>query len=883
MCKIVWKLLIPKTRSKNFAVEEMLGKVFGPELDVSFTDKTMRSRFYNGDSTGKYKSCMAFFLFQSGAADAGHPFTYGTFPPWLDLQKAWKEITDSMEQKESDSFQKQIRNFLKSLQPKEGNPLSYQLARISEAVQREPLEAQLATLSIIACTWGVWESAFKKKSRDAAKSEQDIRQLARLILPKDVSIQTALPQNSIDQALQADHDQDTLQAQVLLAQARVLLRQCHYQEAGRLCEEIIQDFTYSPDILRGEACYILYECCRAGLGSYKLSRSFDSEEELLVLAKKFGYDHNAACDRRILPTPRRSSDSRQGVCVCNAHNDAGSWLESTMPAGWEMKYSSSPASFVNCSETVRFVLLDEKLEKNVQDALLILGKIQQSDHWKHSELFIRCEEEKASPLLDTALSFLRSSRPGEEMCPVHIHLLDEAKRTAQTLYARHPLFYPFTLDPDSKLSDPLHLVILSSASNTSLASWLVREASWLLPVLPNTHITLLSPYAGKIRSHIATACPGLAEQITFGREKTRQTRLAIEGVKFPEMEFIEVDFESPQLLYELQQIESKKGLKYYVIDAGSDLETIALGTRVRENNIRRAVEKRQIDLYSRNRAVIALYCVSPHMVRLAQQLLVPKEKEQGNQWFNNYGFVTFGALDEMYAWDNLDGGIFEQAAQCLHLMYCGAAFHPKEERTREKDLDSYFQSLYNQDSSLAAVIGFPYRLFCAGIVAPCWYIQDPDAYWSEPQRLDLADKLQTALAKDKNLLFRLAQYEHTRWTCYLISRGWLGFSDSDQAVQIIKAGAPKHMLQIARLHACICSWDDLKALHSSLDWAYRNERTDGLRSVPDERFLKYYAPEQKYTYFQHLDDESILKTPQVLRTEWFAVREKEKKREEYIK
>lgn len=880
MCKIVWKVLIPQTRNHIFSVEKILEKAFGAELSVSFTGKTMRSRFYNGDSTGIYKDCMVFFLSKS-TADTGHPFTYGTFPPWLDLQKVWKNITDSMEQKESDSFQKQIRNFLKSLQPKEQNPLSYQLARISEAVQCEPLEAQLATLSMIACTWGIWESAFRKNSRDASKSEQEIRQLALLILPEGISIRTTLPKDSIDHTVEEEHADYTKQAQALLVQARVLIRQYHYQEAGEACKQIIQEFTDAPDILRGEAYDILYKCCTAGLSGYKLPRSFDSVEQLSARAKDLGYDYESACDRRILPAPRRSSDSGQGVCVCNARNDAGSWLESTMPASWEIKYSSFPSSFVHCSEMVRFALLDEDLEKNIRDALQILDTVQQTNHWKHSELFIRCESEKASPLLDTALSFLRSSWTSDDACPVHVHLLDEAKNTAQSLYARHPLFYPFTLNPDSKLSDPLHLVILSSMPNTSLASWLVREASWLLPVLSSTHITLLSPYADKIRNHIGTTCPGLAEQITFGREKSRQTRLSIRGIQFPEMEFIDVDFESPQLSYELQQIEAKKGFKYYVIDAGSDLETIALGTRVRENNIRRAVEKRQIDLYSRNRAVIALRCVSPHMAHLAQELLVPKEKKPGNQWFNNYGFTTFGALDELYSWDNLDGGIFEQAAQCLHLMYCGAAFRPEEKHTREKYLDSYFQSLYNQDSSRAAVLSFPYRLFRAGIVASYWYIQDPDAYWSEPQRLDLSNRLQHSLAKDKKLLPRLAQYEHTRWTCYLISRGWLGFSDSDQAVQIIKAGAPKHMLQIARLHACICSWDDLKALQSSLDWAYRNERSDGLHSLPDDNFSTYYDPNKKYTYFQHLDDESIQKTPQVLRTEWFAVREEE--REEYIK
>ena len=872
MCKIVCASLTPPRCNADFVLN-VLRNAFGADVDLSFESSVARSRFRNGNSSGKYDALMQFFL-KSIPRNTGGPWAaYGAFPPWLILQTAWAAALAAMPDKQRTEFQKKISALLQDLQKERQTPLAYLLARISESIRKEPFEAQLATLSMIACTWGTWECAFKDTSL-AEKKMLDIRRLAALILPTSIDIQTTLPEAPIDLAEEEDCVNDADEAQALLAQARTLALHHRFREAGEKCETIVTDLTYAPDILRGEACCLLACCCQADLGGYKLPKAFQSVEELLLKANAFGYDHTAACDRRILQPPRQAADRRQGVCVCNARNDAASWLESTMPAGFEMRHSSTPASFVHCSETVRFVLLDEDLEKNVRDAIQILGTIQQASSWKHTEIFLRCEEEKVSPLLDTALSSLRASRRNGADCPVHLYLLDEAKYAAQELYARHPLFYPFTLDPDRKPSEPLHLVILSSAENTSLACWLVREAFWLLPVLPNASITLLSPYADQIRSRISAACPGLAKQITSGRDQTRQVELPFKNIPFPKMEFIQVDFESPKLNYELTELQKKEELKYYVVDAGSDLDTIALGTRIRENDIRHAVKKNKINLYAKNRSVIALRCVSPHTARLARELLVPKETPYGNQWFNNFGFITFSSLDELYSWDNLDGGIFQQLSKNLHLMYCGAAFASKDGCADEQALDSCYQSLYNQESSRASVIGLPYRLFCAGIVAPCWYIQDPDAYWGESQRRALADKLQSALHEDKSLLPRLAQYEHTRWVCYMISRGWLPFAYSEQAVQIIKAGAPKHMLQIARLHSCICCWEDLKTLQVQLDLAYRNEKSDGSHSKPDVRFEKYYDPEETFTYFQDLDNEGIQKTPQVLRTAWCPTHEK---------
>ncbi len=77
---------------------------------------------------------------------------------------------------------------------------------------------------------------------------------------------------------------------------------------------------------------------------------------------------------------------------------------------------------------------------------------------------------------------------------------------------------------------------------------------------------------------------------------------------------------------------------------------------------------------------------------------------------------------------SLNGGVIEEISQCVHLQYCQSS---QQKDACYENLKSYFERLYNRDSSFSAAVSMPYRLFEAGITPTpdwsSWDIQDPDA------------------------------------------------------------------------------------------------------------------------------------------------------------
>ena len=133
---------------------------------------------------------------------------------------------------------------------------------------------------------------------------------------------------------------------------------------------------------------------------------------------------------------------------------------------------------------------------------------------------------------------------------------------------------------------------------------------------------------------------------------------------------------------------------------------------------------------------------------------------------------------------------------------------------------------------------------------------------------------------DEQLLTLLAQYEHMRWCCFQLTRGWLPVDDNQQVIQYMLAGVTRPSLQIAKLHPCICSWEDLESLYKALsDAALRKIDYQDLNNFKqtspeefatrispylDKKFKMYFAPDENYTYFQNLDVQIIKHTADIL-------------------
>lgn len=788
---------------------------------------------------------------------------------------------------------------------------------------------RLSTLSILACVWIIFAKVEEKENKQITSERKDkknvyaelIVRLAPMIFPTETvnTLFYTTPENDgsdfIADTFEIPSEKtDTAEARKMLAPVPGYINAKAFTEAGELCEQVFQSYKYASDPVMAETLTYLHTCCVNG---YPVPKAFSSIEDIEKQAYYYGsiYSSQKRNDIKAAPVPSKTVTS--GFFTANCKNKIYDWIEKTKPESWKSSVSSVPESAILPHVHQRMLLIHDDFDLNLQDALNVLDRIKKNiatekettiSDWKNFELYIRCDEAEATPILDTALSYFTENneiRSSADFSLIKIYLIDEAKRSADYLFARHPLFYPLTLPKrnanEIEKVQNMHLVIFSDNPDHNYAKWLIKEAFWTLPHLCekiNTKISLISPHASEIADSILLDCPGLADfsyhvnrNKSYADTDNESKNIQIDDIPFPEIWYQDTSFSSRSILNTLKDISSSNDYLYFVVDSVSDVGSIKLATRIRELTIRKSVLDGRINSYSKKNFIIAVHCTDPDYAGLSKDLIIPKETEHANKWFNNYNFIPFASIADLYSWDQLNGGVIEEISQCVHLQYCQSS---QQKDACYENLKSYFERLYNRDSSFSAAVSMPYRLFEAGITPTpdwsSWDIQDPDAWWNPETRSHMAEtyleKLtDTSVTDAKNehpsfhqdLVEQLAKYEQMRWCCYQLTRGWLPVEPS-QVLQYINSGVSRHTLQIAKLHPCICSWNDLKTLQEILsDEAKREICTsknidtlskEELIPLLNPKFAKYFSYEKDYSYFQKLNYENIEKTADILTNQW---------------
>lgn len=758
---------------------------------------------------------------------------------------------------------------------------------------------RLSTMSVIACVWYIWE-----KAKNSPAYASQVMYLAEMLFPEE-EIKKLVPKksrtissdNNTNENKSIAESSDIKNAEHGLEQIEAYLSSGEYKKAGILCEKIFRTYKQASDLIKGKTLAYLVKCCENG---YPKPPIFSSIDAIKKEALNYGCIYIAPKRNEIKANPARFSDPSEGIYTINCQNAIYDRITETSPSNWALTVSSEPESTLVPDTNQRIILIDDNFEANMQDAINILDKIKKSisanktsiSSWKNLELYIRCNENDIAPLLDTALSYFTedgSVNSSDALSLIKIYLIDEAKRSADYLFAKYPHFYPLTFERSTNSKNKtIHLVIVSDNPDQRYSKWLIKEGFWTLPRYNreiHTKITLISPHASEICYSIASECPGLADFSTNDGKTIDQLdddhKINIPDIPFTEISYKSTSFSDRSIWEEIKKVCSSDDYLYFVIDSFSDLEGIKLGTRIRELVIRKTVYSGRIHSYSKKDYIIAVHCINPDYAGLSQDLIVPKEKEYSNQWFNDYNLLTFGSLDELYSWKQLNGGVLEELSQCFHLQYSGSGYSKKE---CKQHLASYFRRLYNRDSSFSAAVSLPYRLFEAGVTPDPWFIQNPDSWWSREIRKELAKKYNEKLfpkalggRPDEKLRERLAKYEHMRWCCYQLTRGWLPVK-AENVVQYISAGVKRHVLQIAKLHPCICSWKELEYLHIVLCNAAtrRISYEEDIYSLTekeilpllDKKFKKYYTPKEDYDLFQKIDYKNIEETAHILNIHW---------------
>lgn len=766
---------------------------------------------------------------------------------------------------------------------------------------------KLSVFFVIAITWAVWEKctdahSSKHQITDDFNKYDDIgrhrillKNLVKLLFPRPY-VEASTSNNS------EEYSSDD--ADKLYEDAVVLLDDKHdHVAAGKQLVKIIYHYSSlaSNETLRNT--YSLIEVCRSR--GFNTPKWLGSPDDIKNEALKYGTLSAKTLIHEIKPQRNRAKSQESGFYYVKCSNRYISyWINSTIPSNWKPliaeleqllqknnSVSNTEPAFERANlltNNIRFIFAEDNFDENVNDALSLLEKLRiltvkdgaQPELWGRIELVIRCEQEKTSPLLDTACSFLGQTyddgTPLFHKNPIRIHLLDDKKRSADLLYARHPLFYPLTFskNKDNIEKRRFNLVIVSNNEDITHAVWLIRQAFWLLPhnrISVPSKITILSPNYKAIALMLTSLCPGLSQFITCNGLTPDSDVVKIDDITFPWIECHNLQINTRDLESFVEKEIVNDSLLYYVIDASSDFEAINLGTHIREISIRKALRKKHLKYYSSDETVIAIRCNNSDYANLANQLIVPKEEEHDNRWFNDYKLISYGSIKDLFSWDELTGGVIEFMSECMHLQYCTASGEDYDYNSEApvESIWSYYRRFYNRDSSYSAAISMPYRLFEANVLLrPSeWILSDSNAYWSEENRNILADRFSKEVINES-----LYRWEHSRFCCYLLSTGWLPASP-EQVRYYMNNGVSRHTLQIARLHPCLCSWDSLIDLYELLHKAYIGTKDAYDKYTHNDKFKKFSEDDPEY--FQRLDIDNIYQTADILRARPLPLRTKQ--------
>lgn len=726
---------------------------------------------------------------------------------------------------------------------------------------------QMTCLVTIAATWRAWET----DSRQAFD-------LARCLFPL-----SGTPDHAEDNS---NYFLEQIElAEKLFSEARALFDRGEYEKAAKDFQELTSHAS-ADDYIRSDAFYFLALCILDHKNDLNNPKQYPSARKLLKKAIQYGnreavkrYKQEYKEDLEVIPLicalPETHGESRIILNTRNRYSDAfAASLPTEMTgkkecitfASTREQWESEIDSIQEIDQDCRFLLFDDDFEKNFQDLLSILNhisKLEQNPNsfsrykspffWYRIAIYIRADEQKYAPLIDTALK-----RSGD--FTIRVSILDDHKWPAEHLFYQHPLFTPFQNYSAKRLQNDVNRFSLTiiSDGNPDLSCWLVKESFWLGCFLyPNLTLSvhIIGPHADAIEKQLRLECPGI-----FG------TLPDAASVSKFEFDTISVDsIRSVDVIHAVQMCANPiNAMNYYIVNVGNSVDNLDFARMLREYTLRKLVRDDTKKFHNRFLPMIAFYCEDRNIAHLSEHIVI-QTVESGDQWFNNYHLIPFGMIQNRYSWQCLDGGYLEKVAQSAHLQYCGV---PTDAPSKEKlqNLKDYFSRSYNRGSSMAVALCMPYRLFQTQ-AGKYGHIISTDSNLSPDHKPDDVDDMAQIFAEhlpwNRQPLLLL---EHSRWLRWALSRGWEAAS-AGQVLSYMKAGNPKHQLHIAKLHGCICDLDELKPFAETLC-----DKMPESCHQSKEQIRRYAVPGLNGTVspkdFSAIDRLNIENTAKIMKTEW---------------
>lgn len=191
--------------------------------------------------------------------------------------------------------------------------------------------------------------------------------------------------------------------------------------------------------------------------------------------------------------------------------------------------------------------------------------------------------------------------------------------------------------------------------------------------------------------------------------------------------------------------------------------------------------------------------IAVHISDFVQNKLVKDFKTQGF----NYNITSFGEGQEIYNYDSLIKNPINCMAINVHTVYEYLFSDCKEIPNLQKVLTGFNSDEINKYSSLENALSIKYKLCLLGYDLKLKENANLDEILGLKKLvLELSEKL-----KNKEILSSLTKLEHDRWNAFQRSEGWK--QSSVEQTRNYKKIVGKHKYNRAKLHPCICSWEEL--------------------------------------------------------------------------
>lgn len=282
-----------------------------------------------------------------------------------------------------------------------------------------------------------------------------------------------------------------------------------------------------------------------------------------------------------------------------------------------------------------------------------------------------------------------------------------------------------------------------------------------------------------------------------------------------DISFVDADIHTIELEHALGQYCADAN--YIMVCAGDDEQTIKTALYLRSYYIKNSPDfhKEPIicaAIYNQTKSMYAREFTAIHREHIDK-----KGWDFASQSAQNYNIFPFGSQNSIYSYDFLLNSEIEKLALNGHAVY--ELSFSENQASEDEIRKSYHISETDKRSSRANAIHIKYKLFALGYQV--------NAAIGEP---DCSDELIKRL-KDPQTLLKLTQLEHLRWNAFVRSEGYVGASAQDACIyKQYTNNSHKHLR--AKMHACICTWDELDEISRVFGSDFKESDKNFISKIP---------------------------------------------------